>query len=123
MGLGFILVFSGSHPFIFSTNPWPQEGLANKGQFRSIRGCRVRRLEKCEGPPYKSHVWKLYGNPGNQAHHEATELDVKTADDQYLGTLQMKDEWNSEGYIMISVVCLSVYAKTTESKSQAMKRD
>eukprot|EP00434_Breviolum_minutum_P041194 symbB.v1.2.036641.t1/scaffold5217.1/size29716/2 len=63
------------------------EGLASKGKFRSIRGCRVRRLEKCDGS-YKSHVWKLYGNPGNQAHHEATELDVKDADDQYLGSFK-----------------------------------
>ena len=107
---------------LFSPAPWPQEGLASKGKFRSIRGCRVRRLEKCDGS-YKSHVWKLYGNPGNQAHHDATELDVKAADDQYLGTLQIKDEWNSEGYIMISVVCLSVYVKKSASKCQAMHRD
>ena len=79
-----------------------QEGIASKGKFRSIRGCRVRRLEKHDGSG--PHVWNLYGNPGNQAHHEAKELDVEAADDQYLGHLPW-DEWNGRLYIYTTNQC------------------
>ena len=37
-----------------------QEGIAGKGRFRSVRGCRVRRLSR-----EANGDWMLYGNPGN----------------------------------------------------------
>ena len=69
------LIHENSHMLKLIT---PQEGIAQKGQFQSVRGCRVRRLSRADGQ------WRLHGNPGNVAHHEASEAEAG-AEDQYLG--------------------------------------
>eukprot|EP00438_Fugacium_kawagutii_P026789 Skav209675 [mRNA] locus=scaffold1603:38631:42200:- [translate_table: standard] len=60
-----------------------EEGIAGQGHFQAVKGCRVRRVDR--GP---AGQWILYGNPGNQAHHEASNADAQAAEDQVLGSFK-----------------------------------